>query len=92
MKTVQTVLEIGAGTGVLTQFLLEKQFDIYAVELDKELGAYLLKKYPHLENRIFSDDFLKVDFTPEKLPRPFAVIGNFPYNISSQIVFKILEL
>jgi len=85
------VLEIGPGMGVLTQFLMKKlEFETSVVELDRESVAYLQVHFPDLEPRIFSEDFLKMDlarFSAE----PFAVIGNFPYNISSQILFKILE-
>lgn len=90
--TSKTVLEIGAGTGMLTQFLLQKPAEIYAVELDKESVRYLAENFPDIYPRIFCEDFLNAQFTAEKIPQPFSVIGNFPYNISSQIVFKILEL
>lgn len=83
------VLEVGPGMGVLTQFLLQKQVKVYVAEIDKESVDYLKINYPQLENNIVGD-FLKLEF--EKLfSDNFAVIGNFPYNISSQIVFKILE-
>jgi 16S rRNA (adenine1518-N6/adenine1519-N6)-dimethyltransferase len=83
------ILEIGPGMGVLTQFLLQKK-DIHfsAVEIDTESVIYLQKKYPSLS--IISGDFLKMNLY-ELYAQPFAVVGNFPYNISSQILFKVLE-
>lgn len=83
------VLEVGAGTGVLTEFLLKKQLDIYVIEIDSESVVFLGRKFPELENRIFEKDFLKFDFS--FFNNEIAVIGNFPYNISTQIVFKIIE-
>lgn len=85
------VLEIGPGTGVLTRFLLENDnIDLTVVELDKESIAYLQANFPALENHIIDADFLKLDL--KKLYEgKFFIIGNFPYNISSQIFFKLLE-
>ena len=85
------VVEIGAGMGVLTQFLLKKDIEVYVVEIDKESVAYLEAHYPELRGKIIADDFLKYDIAGY-LREPFAIIGNFPYNISTQIVFKLLEL
>ena len=85
------VVEIGAGMGVLTQFLLKKDIEVYVVEIDKESVAYLEAYYPELRGKIIADDFLKYDIAGY-LREPFAIIGNFPYNISTQIVFKLLEL
>ncbi|MBI4930875.1 MAG: 16S rRNA (adenine(1518)-N(6)/adenine(1519)-N(6))-dimethyltransferase RsmA [Bacteroidetes bacterium] len=101
----KTVVEVGAGTGVLTKYLLqEKDFETYVVEVDRESIAFLKKNFPQSEGRIIEKDFL--DFMPEWLPstinpvgnisygvnhQPLAIIGNFPYNISSQILFKVLE-
>lgn len=85
------VVEIGAGMGVLTQFLLKKDTEVYVVEIDKESVAYLEAYYPELRGKIIADDFLKYDIAGY-LREPFAIIGNFPYNISTQIVFKLLEL
>ncbi|PTX06326.1 dimethyladenosine transferase [Capnocytophaga leadbetteri] len=85
------VVEIGAGMGVLTQFLLKKDTEVYVVEIDKESVAYLEAHYPELRGKIIADDFLKYDIAGY-LREPFAIIGNFPYNISTQIVFKLLEL
>ena len=77
--------------GVLTQFLLKKDTQVYVVEIDKESVAYLEAHYPELRGKIIADDFLKYDIAGY-LREPFAIIGNFPYNISTQIVFKLLEL
>jgi len=84
------VLEIGPGTGVLTQFLLKTGNIIKAVELDRESIAFLSKKYPDLKDNIIEADFLKLELR-SLFSSQFMVIGNYPYNISSQIFFKILE-
>jgi 16S rRNA (adenine1518-N6/adenine1519-N6)-dimethyltransferase len=86
------VLEIGPGMGVLTQFLLPKTaFTTHVIEIDTESVAYLQKHYPDLSPRIIAGDFLK--FNPdEHFSGTFAIIGNFPYNISSQIFFRALEI
>ncbi|WP_329905589.1 16S rRNA (adenine(1518)-N(6)/adenine(1519)-N(6))-dimethyltransferase RsmA [Porphyromonas pogonae] len=86
------VLEIGPGMGVLTQYLLSKGYDTKVVEIDEESVAYLEKKYSELEGRIISGDFLRMDLQ-EYFPsdKKFCIIGNYPYNISSQIFFKLLE-
>ncbi|GHT76601.1 ribosomal RNA small subunit methyltransferase A [Bacteroidia bacterium] len=84
------VLEIGPGTGVLTQFLLKNDQKITVVELDTESVDYLKKNYPGLNGRIIEADFLKLDLN-QLFSESFAVIGNYPYNISSQIFFKVLE-
>ncbi|WP_339786389.1 16S rRNA (adenine(1518)-N(6)/adenine(1519)-N(6))-dimethyltransferase RsmA [uncultured Imperialibacter sp.] len=87
----KTVLEVGPGTGVLTQFLIDKkEFQLYVSEIDKESVAYLQKHFASLEGRIIDGDFLKMDLETIA-PGPLAVIGNFPYNISSQIFFKVLD-
>jgi 16S rRNA (adenine1518-N6/adenine1519-N6)-dimethyltransferase len=85
------VLEIGAGMGVLTKYLLGTNvFETYIVEIDKESVSYLKRNYPELSKRIFEEDFLKMDIEAFS-DTPFAIIGNFPYNISSQILFKALD-
>ncbi len=90
-KQKNKVIEIGPGEGVLTKYLLQKkELDLHVIELDKRLPQLLLKRYPQLAGRIINADVLKVDFWTITT-NPFSVIGNFPYNISSQIVFKILE-
>ena len=84
-------LEVGPGTGVLTQFLLKRDdISLKVVEIDTESVQYLLEHYPALAPNLLEADFLKLQL--EKIsPGPFSVIGNFPYNISSQIFFKILD-
>lgn len=91
LANYKKVVEIGAGMGVLTQFLLKKDTEVYVVEIDKESVVYLEAHYPELRGKIIADDFLKYDIAGF-LREPFAIIGNFPYNISTQIVFKLLEL
>ena len=88
-KNYNDVLEIGPGMGVLTKFILQKTIP-YVVELDLESVKYLRSKFPELKERIICDDFLKIDIKT-LFKKPIAVIGNFPYNISSQIVFKVIE-
>lgn len=82
------VLEVGPGTGVLTSFLLEDHKEVRAVELDAESVAYLAKVYPQLP--VIEADFLKLDLA-EVYAGEFLLIGNYPYNISSQIFFKLLD-
>lgn len=84
------VLEIGPGMGVLTQYLLEAGHDLTVVELDGESVDYLNEHFPALEGRIIGEDFLKLDLA-KLFPGEFCVIGNYPYNISSQIFFKVLD-
>lgn len=84
------VLEVGPGMGVLTKFLLEKDSEIYVAEIDQESIVYLKNHYPKLEEKHFVGDFLKINI-PEVFNEELAVIGNFPYNISSQILFKIID-
>jgi 16S rRNA (adenine1518-N6/adenine1519-N6)-dimethyltransferase len=84
------VLEIGPGMGVLTDFLLRKDWDLYLVDVDHESIVYLHGKYPDLGERIIEADYLRKDFSPI-MNGPYIVAGNFPYNISSQIFFKVLE-
>ena len=81
-------IEIGPGMGVLTKYLLQKDISIKVVELDRESVAYLHQHYPTLE--VLEGDFLQLKLE-EIYPSDFGVIGNFPYNISSQILFKILD-
>ena len=88
-------LEIGPGMGVLTQFLLKREdVNTYVVELDSESVEYLNEHYPELKGKVFSEDFLQM-WTSKKLElennEKMAIIGNFPYNISSQIFFKVLQ-
>lgn len=84
------VIEVGPGMGVLTQFFIEKGRDLTVVELDKESVPYLNEHYPTLKGRIIEADFLQLDLS-QIYSDKFCVIGNYPYNISSQIFFKVLE-
>ncbi|MEO6883239.1 MAG: 16S rRNA (adenine(1518)-N(6)/adenine(1519)-N(6))-dimethyltransferase RsmA [Bacteroidia bacterium] len=85
------VLEIGPGMGVLTQFLFqEKKFETSIIDIDRESIDFLKKKFPSFEKKILEGDFLQLDLKM-LFSDSFAVIGNFPYNISSQILFKVLE-
>lgn len=83
-------LEVGPGMGVLTKYLLEKETEVFVAEIDRDSVDYLKKNYPQLEARHFSGDFLKINIE-ESFEGQIAVIGNFPYNISSQILFKIID-
>lgn len=83
------VLEIGPGMGILTRFLMDSGRELTAVELDTESVEFLNKMYPSL--KVLSADFLKMDLGELYPGKEFAVIGNFPYNISSQIFFRILD-
>jgi len=83
-----TIIEVGAGTGALTKYLLEKEEKLIALDVDEESIYYLKKHYPELDIRNL--DFLKINID-NLSENNFAVIGNFPYNISSQILFKILD-
>ncbi len=85
------IIEVGPGMGVLTQYLLEAGHDVTVVELDEESVDYLKVNFPQLEGRIIFDDFLKLDLRTIVGDREFVVIGNYPYNISSQIFFKVLD-
>lgn len=85
------VLEVGPGMGVLSDFLLQKtDYQTYLIDIDTESYLFLQKKYPQLEQRLINADFLEMDFSTV-FTGPFAIIGNFPYNISSQILFKVLD-
>ena len=85
------LIEVGPGMGVLTQFLLQNGHDLKVVELDSESVDYLSKCYPQLASRIIEADFLKLDLAQVTGQPQFVVIGNYPYNISSQILFKVLD-
>ena len=92
LQGYKDVLEIGPGMGVLTKYLLKKDIKTHVIEIDTESVEYLKNKYLNLSDRIYEKDFLKYDLTEIFKEQPFAIIGNFPYNISSQIVFKTLEM
>ncbi len=86
-----TIIEVGPGMGILTDHLFSfKDQDVYIVELDKESVAFLQKRYPDAHSRIIEADFLQLDLKAI-CKGQFAIIGNFPYNISTQILFKVLE-
>ncbi|OFY86889.1 MAG: 16S rRNA (adenine(1518)-N(6)/adenine(1519)-N(6))-dimethyltransferase [Bacteroidetes bacterium RIFCSPLOWO2_12_FULL_35_15] len=86
------VLEVGPGMGVLTKYLItEPDFETHIIDIDWDSIAYLKKHFPVLENRIIEGDFLKLDFNNLFDNESFAVIGNFPYNISTEILFKVLD-
>ncbi len=85
------VLEIGPGMGVLTRFLIDGGHDVKVVEIDNESVDYLNANFPDLDGRIIEGDFLKMDLTMLMGGEKLCVIGNYPYNISSQIFFKILD-
>ncbi|KAF0131481.1 MAG: dimethyladenosine transferase [Bacteroidetes bacterium] len=85
-----TVIEIGAGTGVLTKFLIEDQLEkLHIIEIDEESVDYLHANFPELASKISLEDFLKSDLSV--FQAPITIIGNFPYNISSQIFFQVLN-
>jgi len=85
------VLEVGPGMGILSDFLLQKtEYEVSLIDIDTESYLYLQKKYPQLGKRLINADFLTMDFTAY-FNGPMAIIGNFPYNISSQILFKVLD-
>ena len=86
----QKVLEVGPGMGVLTKYLLEKDAEVFVAEIDDESVEYLKNHYPKLQEQHFTGDFLKINID-EVFDGQVAVIGNFPYNISSQILFKIID-
>ena len=85
------VLEVGPGMGVLTQFLMKKDREVKVVELDFESVAYLKENFAALEGHIIEDDFLKLKLENIFDGKPFVLTGNYPYNISSQIFFKMLD-
>jgi len=84
------LLEVGPGTGVLTQFIIKQQEKFFALDIDEESVSYLKASYPSLEKKILLADFLQTDLV-KLAGEKYNVIGNFPYNISSQIMFKVLE-
>ena len=85
------VLEVGPGMGVLTQFLLQKNREIKVVELDRESVQFLKDNMSQLGDNIIENDFLEMDLKEVFQGKPFVLTGNYPYNISSQIFFKMLE-
>lgn len=91
MDQYQYVLEVGPGQGMLTKYLLDQSYELHAVEADRDMIDYLNAHYPSLSERLHAANFLR--FSPDELfgTDSFVIIGNFPYNISSQILFKMLE-
>ena len=87
----KNVLEIGPGMGVLTKYLIKKDITTSVIEIDEESVEFLKVHFLNLSNRIITGNFLKIDITQIFKDEQFAIIGNFPYNISTQIVFKTLE-
>src|SRR5690606_413789 len=85
------VLEIGPGRGFLTKYLVQQPFQLRVVEADADMVRYLQKNYPELEDRIIFLDFLKVSLERVFEGQEFTIIGNFPYNISSQILIKMIN-
>lgn len=85
------ILEIGPGMGVLTQYLVEKPREVKAVEIDSESVAFLYERFPKLHENIIGKDFLKMDLNEIFDGKQFVLTGNYPYDISSQIFFKMLD-
>ncbi|WP_332032815.1 16S rRNA (adenine(1518)-N(6)/adenine(1519)-N(6))-dimethyltransferase RsmA [Kaistella sp.] len=90
LENYSKILEVGPGMGVLTKYLLDKKAEIFVAEIDRESIDYLKNHYPKLEDQHFTGDFLKINIS-DVFKDQVAVIGNFPYNISSQILFKIID-
>jgi 16S rRNA (adenine1518-N6/adenine1519-N6)-dimethyltransferase len=87
----RALIEVGPGTGVLTKYLMEKNIpEFYAIEVDPESVEYLRQSIPEIGDRLIQGDFLRSDLS-QLFSGEFTVIGNFPYNISSQILFRVLE-
>ena len=93
-RACKKVLEVGPGMGALTDFLLEEEMglDVWVMDVDTESIEYLKENKPALQGKIIEADFLKTDLNNVMEGKPFAVVGNFPYNISTQIMFKCLEI
>ncbi len=91
LNNYKNVLEIGPGMGVLTKYLIKNPIQLIAMDLDRDSIAYLNENYPEDNLKIVEADFLKYDLTALFGKEQFAITGNFPYNISTQIVFKTLE-
>jgi len=90
-KNYQHLLEIGPGTGVLSNFLIDRsEYELLFMDVDQESIDYLINQYPQYKDKIIKEDFLRIDLG-RYYQEPFGIIGNFPYNISSQIFFKVLE-
>ena len=90
-QNCKNIVELGPGMGVLTQFLISGQRNLKLIEIDNESVTYLNHKYPKMHKDILNEDFLKMDLSKIFNCQSFGIIGNFPYNIPSQIIFKVLE-
>ena len=88
-KKLNSIIEIGPGMGILTQHLINSKTKTYFIEIDKESITYLNNVFPEIKDSIINEDFLKINLAQFKAP--IGLIGNFPYNISSQILFKLIE-
>lgn len=88
-QNLNSIIEIGPGMGILTQHLINKKTKTYFIEIDKESITYLKNVFPKIQNSIINEDFLKIDLA--QFTAPIGLIGNFPYNISSQILFKLIK-
>ena len=91
LSDYHNILEIGPGTGILTRFLLMKKIDLRLVEIDNESVSFLISELKINKNIIYNQDFLKLNLSELFENKNFSIIGNFPYNISSQILFKIID-
>lgn len=90
-NTCKKVVEVGPGEGALTQFLVQRNdFELFISEIDRDVIALIGEKYPAIAPNIIAGDFLTIDF-PKQFQESLAIIGNFPYNISTEIVFKIID-
>lgn len=87
----ENVLEVGPGKGMLTKYLLQRDYNLKVVEADRDMVSFLEKNFLALEGKIISNDFLKTDLNEMFDGQSFGLIGNFPYNISTQIIFKMLD-
>ena len=87
----RNVLEVGPGKGAITRYILKKNYNYKAVEADRDMTEFLWETYPRTHGNIITDDFLKLDLKRVFEGENFSIIGNFPYNISSQIVFRIIK-
>ena len=86
------LVEVGPGMGALTQYLLKREdLDTHVIEIDRESVAYLKENFKELDGKIYDHDFLKLDLSELMDGDSFVVAGNFPYNISTQILFKVLD-
>ena len=90
-QNCKNIVELGPGMGVLTQFLISGRRNLKLIEIDNESVTYLNHKYSKMQKDILNEDFLKMDLSKIFNSQSFGIIGNFPYNISSQIIFKVLE-